>query len=160
MVQVTPTAGAIPSGVVSGPPAGITAGPSPLSAVIGLSGRRAAAVAMRLERGGERFHLVLLDPGNAPLLVLGPYHEEDAVAEWRRLAAASGLTLKIQLSNGTVMTPYPQLGRVLLGPTRRRRRHGLLSRRRPRFLTRRKTARFPLRPQVHREHELARGEAR
>ena len=58
------------------------------------------------------------------------------------------------------MTPYPQLGRVLLGPTRRRRRHGLLCHRRPRFLTRRKAARFPLRPQVHREPELAGGEVK
>lgn len=160
MVQVTPTAGAVPSGIFFGQPAGIAAGPLPLPAVIGPFGARAAAVALRLERGGERFFLILLDAGHAPLLALGPYDDVDAVAEWRRLAAASGLALKIQLSNGAVMTPYPQLGRVLLGPTRQRRRHGLLSRRRPRFLARRKTGRFPLRPQVHREPELARGETR
>jgi hypothetical protein len=115
---------------------------------------------MRAVGGGEHYELVLLDQANAPLLAFGRYAEEDVVAEWRRLASSSGLTLKIQLPNGAVMTPYPQLGRVLLGPTRRRRRHGLLSHRRPRFLTRRKAARFPLRPQVHREPELAGGEVR
>jgi hypothetical protein len=152
-------AGAIPGGVVSGPAAGILAAPSPLPFIIGDSGVRAAAVAMRAASGGGTFELVLLDQANAPLLVLGRYAEEDVVAEWRRLARSSGLTLTIQLPNGAVITPYPQLGRVLLGATRRRRRHGLLAHRRPRFLTRRKAARFPLRPQVHREPELAGGEA-
>jgi hypothetical protein len=160
MIQVTPTAGAVPSGAVSGPLAGLPAASSPLSAVIGAAGVPAAAVAMRIDEGGERFHVIVLDAGNAPLLLLGPYAEEDVVAEWRKLAGASGLVLKIQLPNGALMTPYPQLGRVLLGSTRQRRRHGLLTHRRPRFLTRRKTARFPLRPQVHREVEIAGGEVR
>jgi len=127
--------------------------------VIGRAGAPPAAVAMRVAAGGERFHLIVLDHGNAPLLVLGPYDEEDVVAEWRKLAGASGLVLKVQLPNGAILTPYPQIGRVLLGSTRQRRRHGLLNHRRPRFLTRRKTARFPLRPQVHREPELG-GEGR
>jgi hypothetical protein len=144
--------------MVSGLAAGILAAPSRLPGIIGDSGVRASAVAMRAA-GGEHYELLLLDEANAPLLALGRYAEEDVVAEWRRLASSSGLILKIQLPNGAVMTPYPQLGRVLLGPTRRRRRHGLLSHR-PRFLTRRKTARFPLRPQVHREPELAGGEVR
>ena len=156
MVQVTPTAGAVPDGTISGPGAGISA--SALPGVVGWAGVDAAGIAMRVAGEGEGFHLVVLDAGNAPLLRFGPFPEEDVVAEWRRLAASSGLSAKIQLPNGSVLSPYPQLGRVLLGPTRQRRRHGLLARRRPRFLTRRKTARFPLRPVVHREEELARGE--
>jgi hypothetical protein len=128
--------------------------------VIGAGGTPPAAVAMRLAAGSERFHLIVLDQDNAPLLVLGPYDEEDVVAEWRTLAGASGLVLKVQLPNGAVLTPYPQIGRVLLGSTRQRRRHGLLNHRRPRFLTRRKTGRFPLRPQVHRESDLGGGEVR
>lgn len=160
MVQVTPTAGAVSNGADSGPPAAVPAHVSPLPAVIGAAGARAAAVAMRIDGGSERFRLVVLDRDNAPLLVLGPYEEEDVVAEWRKLAKASGLALKIQLPNGSVASPYPQVGRLLLGSTRQRRRHGLLSHRRPRFLTRRKTARFPSRPQVHREVELAGGEVR
>jgi hypothetical protein len=160
MVQITLTAGAVPPGMVSGPAASVLAAPSPLPGIVGEPGVRAAAVAMRAVGGGEHYELVLLDAANAPLLAFGRYSEDDIVAEWRRLANASGLALKIQLPNGAVMTPYPQLGRVLLGPTRRRRRHGLLAHRRPRFLTRRKAARFPLRPQVHREPELAGGEVK
>jgi hypothetical protein len=112
---------------------------------------------MKLETASDAFRLVLLDGANAPLLTLGPYAEDEIVAEWRALAAASGLVPKILLSNGTVMTPFPQLGRVQLGAVRIRRRHGLLNGRRPRFLTRRKTGRFPLRPQVHRKAEIAAG---
>lgn len=127
--------------------------------VVGAQGVPAASVAMRLNGKSSDFFLALLDEGNATLLTLGPYGEEDVVAEWRRLGAVAGLPLKLQLPNGAVMEPYPQLGRVLLGPSRQRRRHGLLAHRRPRFLTRRKTGRFPLRPQVHREPEMA-GETR
>jgi hypothetical protein len=158
MVQVTPTAGAVSNGADSGPPAAVPAHVSPLAVVIGTAGLPAASIAMRIDGSGERFRLIVLDAGDAALLVLGPYDEEDVVAEWRRLAAASGLALKIQLPNGAVASPFPQIGRVLLGATRQRRRHGLLSHRRPRFLTRRKTGRFPARPQVHREAEIARGE--
>jgi hypothetical protein len=146
--------------MVSGPGAAIAAAPSTPRGIIGCAGVHATGVAMRVAGDGEHFHLVVLDGGNAPLLVLGPFTDEDVVAEWRRLAAASGLSAKIQLPNGSVLNPYPQVGRVLLGSTRQRRRHGLLARRRPRFLTRRKTGRFPLRPQVHRETELAGGEPR
>jgi hypothetical protein len=127
--------------------------------LIGPGGEAAASVAMRLDRESGSFSLLLLGEDNAPLLTLGPYSEDDIVAEWRRLAATTGLPLKLQLPNGAVMEPYRQLGRVLLGSTRQRRRHGLLAHRRPRFLTRRKTGRFPLRPQVHREAEIA-GETR
>jgi len=123
------------------------------------AGRVATSVAMRLDAASDLFHVALLDERNEALICLGAFPEEDIVAEWRALAARSGLALKIQLPNGAVMAPYPQLGRVLLGQTRQRRRCGLLNHRRPRFLTRRKTARFPLRPQVHREAELG-GETR
>ncbi len=118
-------------------------------------GRPAAGIAMRLDRRRDVFHLVLLDAANTALLAIGPYGEDDVVAEWRALAGATGLELKIQLPNGAMLSPYPQIGRVLLGPGRQRRRHGLLARRRPRFLTRRKTGSVALRPPVHRGDELA-----
>jgi Family of unknown function (DUF6101) len=139
----------------------ITLDPSGLVApgVVGATGRPARSIAMRLDRETGSFSVVLLDGAGGPLLALGPFGEEDIVAEWRTLGAATGLPLKLQLPNGAVIEPYPQIGRVLLGPSRQRRRHGLLTHRRPRFLTRRKTGRFPLRPQVHREAEIA-GETR
>jgi hypothetical protein len=130
----------------------------PLSIVGGGGGARAAGLALKLDVHSDDFRLVVLAEDNTPLLSLGPYAEDDVVAEWRALGASSGLPLKIQLSNGSVMTPYPQVGRMQLGPTRVRRRHGLLDHRRPRFLTRRKTGRFPSRPKVYREHEIGNGE--
>jgi len=119
--------------------------------------RRSASVALRPAADGAGFHLVLLDAGNAPLLALGPFSEEDAVAEWRALSRSSGLPLKVQHPDGAIVPVYPQLGRLILGDSRKRRRHGLLAHRRPRFLTRRKTGRFPMRPKVHREAELFEG---
>jgi hypothetical protein len=157
MVRVTPKAGAVFLSEDSpGSPVEIGCLPSVIG---GPCGAEPTGLALKLDAESDSFRLILLDESNATLLALGPYPEEEAVAEWRSLAAASGLTLKIQLTNGSVMTPYPQIGRVQVGPVRIRRRHGLLNHRRPRFLTRRKTGRFPARPQVHREVEMADGEA-
>jgi Family of unknown function (DUF6101) len=155
MVRVTPKAGAVfLTEESSGPPAGYGCLPS----VIGRQGGSVpTGLAMQLDPATDAFRLILLDEANTALLVLGPYAEDDVVAQWRAMAAVSGLTLKIQLTNGTVMTPFPQIGRVQLGMVRIRRRHGLLNGRRPRFLTRRKTGRFALRPQVHGKAELAEG---
>jgi hypothetical protein len=155
MVRVTPKTGAV---FLREDSSGFPAGIGRLPSVVGaLGGAAPSGVALKLDSASDEFRLVLLDRDNAALMSFGPYPEEEAVAEWRGLAAASGLTLKLQLPNGAVMTPFPQLGSVLIGPVRIRRRHGLLSGRRPRFLTRRKTGRFPLRPQVHREAEMAGG---
>lgn len=157
MAQTTPRAGAV-SFAETG--SGLPAELYPLPVIGGRDGTAPTGVALRLDPESDSFHLVVLSGDNAPLLALGTYSEEDVVAEWRALGASSGLPLKIQLSNGSVMTPYPQVGRLQLGPVRIRRRHGLLRGRRPRFLTRRKTGHFGLRPQVFREAELAAGEER
>ena len=157
MAGITPKAGAAPrdeSG--SGLPAALLRLPS--SIIGGKGGVCPAGLALKLDVQSDRFHIAVLAEDNTTLLTLGPYPEDDVVAEWRALGAASGLTLKILLSNGAVMTPYPQVGRTLLGPTRIRRRHGLLNHRRPRFLTRRKTGRFPPRPKVYRESEIGNGD--
>jgi hypothetical protein len=159
MAQTTPKAGAVSLAETG---SGLPAELYPLANTVigGRDGAAPAGVALKLDSGSDGFHVVVLSADNTPLLALGAYPEEDVVAEWRALGASSGLPLKIQLSNGSVMTPYPQVGRLQLGPVRIRRRHGLLAGRRPRFLTRRKTGRFGLRPQVFREVELAGGEGR
>jgi hypothetical protein len=154
MARTTPSAGAISFPEIgSGTPAELCSLPATI--IDHRDGTAATGIALKLDPATDCFQLVILDEANAPLLALGTYPEEDAVAEWRRLGASSGLPLKIQLSNGSVVTPYPQIGRLQLGPVRIRRRHGLLSGRRPRFLTKRKTGRFGLRPQVFREAEIA-----
>jgi Family of unknown function (DUF6101) len=116
----------------------------------------AAAITLRLvEREGEEcFDIAAVDAYGTMLLPLGCFSDADAVAEWRKLGASSGLPLMIARTDGGFDLPFPQLGRVQLGSIRIRRRHGLLNGRRPRFLTRRKTGRLPVRPAVHRERQL------
>lgn len=127
------------------------------AAPTGCAAARPHGLALRRDDpAAGRFVLALLDAEHRPLLTLGPYPDEEAVAVWRRVGLAAGLTLAIEGPDSAVAVPYPQLGRVRLGATRQRRRHGL-SGRRPRFLARRKTGRFPPRPQVHREREMVGG---
>lgn len=121
--------------------------------IIGRFGASATALAMQADPNGRDFRLVLLD-GTRALLTLGPYAEEDVVAEWRALGAAAGLPLTVRFSNGSVMALYRQVGRLQVGPLWPRSRHKLLTSRRPRFLTRRKTGCLTPRPYVFRELEI------
>jgi hypothetical protein len=98
----------------------------------------------------DRFTLLVVDADGEVLARLGPFGEDDVVAMWRDFAAKSGLPRMIIREGGGLATVSRQLGRVALGTTRQRRRHGLLNGRRPRFLVRRKSARLPARPQIHR----------
>lgn len=105
--------------------------------------------------GEDRFSLCLVDAAGAVLARLGPFCEEEVVAIWRDLAAKTGLPRMIVREDGGLSTVTAQVGRLLLGKTRIRRRHGSLGDRRPRFLVRRKTGRLPARPQIHRgENEI------
>lgn len=163
MTGVTPPAGAAPfvgDGFGAAPHI-----PSPpaLKGVIGSLGAKAAGLALRLRAGSgpsaetaadETFEIAVVDAAGAVLLALGPFAEDDVVATWRSLGVESGLPLVIARLDGSLHSPYPQIGRVALGPIRIRRRHGLLAGRRPRFLTRRKAGVPPRRPTVFREREL------
>jgi len=105
--------------------------------------------------GEDRFELLLIDAGGGVLARLGPFGEEDVVAQWRDCAAKTGLPRMIVREDGQVAEVTRQLGPLALGRSRQRRRVGLLNGRRPRFLVRRKTARLPARPQIHRgENEI------
>lgn len=100
-------------------------------------------VALRLANptgDDDRFELALT-AGDGRSVVVATADESDAVALWRDFGRASGLPLLLETADGAVSEPFPQIGRVALGPVRIRRRHGLLNGRRPRFLTRRKTGR-------------------
>lgn len=163
MTGVTPVAGAVspreggpgsilPHLEIVGSTLGCVIAPS-----LPCAAARVAGIALRLggpEGDEDSFEIAAVGADGTMLMRLGRYSEEEVVAEWRRLGAASGLPLMIERTDGTVATPYPQVGRVLVGAVRIRRRHGLLNGRRPRFLTRRKTGRLPLRPAVHREREI------
>jgi hypothetical protein len=165
MTGVTPRAGAGPQ-CEDGPGAALAGYPSPwsdqvllgatASTVIGRVGSQAAGLALRLSPSGpaDMLDIAVVDERGSALLRLGPFAEEDVIAVWRALGAASGLPLMIEDEDGRLEKPFPQVGRVHLGPIRIRRRHGLLNGRRPRFLVRRKTTRLPQRPLVHREREM------
>jgi Family of unknown function (DUF6101) len=75
-------------------------------------------------------------------------HEDDAIAAWRGMSSASGLAMLVETPDGRIETPFPQMGPVKLGESRQRRSYSTLRKRRPRFLTRRKTARLAAVP-VH-----------
>jgi hypothetical protein len=125
--------------------------------LIGDLGVRPAGLALRLDErapGDDDFEIALVDEGGGTLMVLGRFDEDEVVAVWRELAGTTGFPLLTQSEDGEVQQPFPQVGRVRLGRIRIRRRHGLLSGRRPRFLVRRKTARLPRRPVVYREREI------
>lgn len=108
--------------------------------------------------GEDRFNLLLVDASGEVLARLGPFCEDEVVALWRDVAAKSGLTRMIVKEDGGLAPVTRQLGPVALGLTRTRRRHGLLSGRRPRFLVRRKTGTLPVRPLIHRgENEIVCG---
>ncbi|MFH6784278.1 MULTISPECIES: DUF6101 family protein [Methylobacterium] len=104
--------------------------------------------------GEDRFAVMVLDRSGDPLMSLGIYGDDEVVAVWRRLGAETGLPMVVIQEDGAVAPMGQQVGRLKLGAIRIRRRHGLLAHRRPRFLTRRKTARLPLRPLVYRDEAL------
>ena len=100
--------------------------------------------------GEDRFALLLIDGESEVAMRLGPFPEEDVVAVWRDISAKGGLTRMLLREDGDIVPVSQQLGPVVLGKGRQRRRHAALSGRRPRFLVRRKTARLPARPCIHR----------
>jgi hypothetical protein len=163
MVRVPPEGVGVPCGIGSGacPAAagrivfsGRITGAS--SRLIGDPGARAIGVALRLDERApddDAFELALVDDLGGTLMVLGQFGEDEVVAAWRGLGATTGFPLITQSEDGALQHPFPQVGRVQLGRIRIRRRHGLS--RRPRFLARRKTARLPRRPTIHREREIS-----
>lgn len=102
--------------------------------------------------------LILLEGRNGrTLLTFGPFPEDDVVAIWRGLGNASGLPLAIEAPGGKIEAPSPGTGRERPGRLHDRRHLVILTGRRPRFLARRKPGRWPGRPIVHREREIAAG---
>lgn len=138
----------------------LTASPLP---VIGRSpgARRAAGIALAYAveaaemAGADRFSLIVVDAEGEELHRLGSFDEDDVVAIWRDIAARAGLVRMIIREDGVLVPVTEQIGRLILGRVRIRRRHAGLGGRRPRFLARRKTGRLPARPQIHRgENEI------
>ncbi|HEX2727014.1 MAG TPA: hypothetical protein VHN20_14440, partial [Beijerinckiaceae bacterium] len=95
-MDTTPTAGAgSPRGSGPGVPPSVAAHlalgkriTGAASRLIGRHDARPAGVALRLDPGAEAsdaFDIALVDANARPLMVLGPFPEEDVVAVWRSL---------------------------------------------------------------------------
>lgn len=107
-------------------------------------------VALRLANpaGDDERFVLALTAGDGRSITVAVVDQDDAVALWRDCGRASGLPLLLETSDGAISEPFPQIGRVALGPIRIRRRHSFLNGRRPRFLVRRKTGRLGEHPAV------------
>jgi hypothetical protein len=116
---------------------------------------RLLGLALQFRR--DAFLIQVCGSDEAERLDLGPFDYEEVVAVWRRLAASSGLPLLLPGPDGVLQQPYPQIGRLLVGPVTERRKAAVLNGRRPRFLTKRRASRLPRRPRIHRETEIAAG---
>lgn len=77
--------------------------------------------------------------------------DENVIAEWRLWANTLGLPLLMEGVDGHTIATANRLGEVEVERPRPRRRHSLLSSRRPRFLSRRRASQLPMVPFVHRD---------
>ena len=79
----------------------------------------------------------------------------DAIAQWRAWGHVLGLPLLVADADGSLRAPFRLGGIRIARPQARRRRGSPLKRRRPRILTRRRAARLPKAPRIHRaEREI------
>ena len=79
-------------------------------------------------------------------------NSDDVVAEWQLWSRVLGVPCLIAGSDGAFSEPFPRLGAVRCkAPAQRRRRRSAVSKRRPRFLARRRSGVTRLAPLVHRE---------
>ena len=75
---------------------------------------------------------------------------DDVVAEWQLWSRVLGVPPLVAGSDGEFSAPFPQLGGVRIKPpTQRRRRRSPLSKRRPKFLARRRAGVNRVMPLVH-----------
>jgi hypothetical protein len=96
------------------------------------------SIAMDALSGAGGFYLHILGAKGRRLMRLGPFPEEDVLAEWQRLCGTTGLSMTIRLPNGSFLALHDQIGAVRCGRAAIPARRLVLNGRRPRFLTRRK----------------------
>jgi hypothetical protein len=109
-------------------------------------GNEPASVAVMLEHqdGGLRLPLFVAPEG------------DDGLVAWKSWSRVLGLPLLVVETDGTLREAFKRIGRVgVEGPKPRRRQRAAVKWRRPKFLMRRKAARLPAAPIVHRgEREI------
>ncbi len=93
------------------------------------------------EDGDARFAVtIVFEAGREATPLLIAADDVDIIARWRRYAEDLGLPLLIEDQSGRILAPWAQMGRVVLGPRRQRRRSAALAGRRPSFPLRRRAA--------------------
>ncbi len=104
------------------------------------------AIAVVLEHGDPALSLPLFSSSES----------DDIVAEWQSWGRVLGLPLLVAERDGSLREPFARLGSLLIdAPTRRRRRHTALARRRPAKLLQRRPGVLPDKPVMHRgEREI------
>ncbi|MGL4729928.1 MAG: DUF6101 family protein [Bosea sp. (in: a-proteobacteria)] len=114
-----------------------------------------SGVSLRLANGTDTGSLLQSDLMELALVMadgrsvrIATIDSDEAVAVWRGASHATGLPMMIETADGAVQAPFPQIGRLALGPIRIRRSHGATASRRPRFLRRRKTAKLADLPKI------------
>jgi hypothetical protein len=145
------------TGSSSGPLRTVCNGASGATIIFGDTQERLSGAVLDLSRGESDLRVVLVDDAGDAVMTLGPFPEEDAIAIWRSIVSSAGIAPMMRAWNGYTEPLACQLGKLRLGRVQDRRRLAVLHRRRPRFLTRRKSARLPALPLVFREREIARG---
>ena len=102
---------------------------------------------------GVAVYLEHLDPALS-IELYAAESSDDVVAEWQLWSRVLGLPLLVAGSDGAFSEPFPSIGAVRCKPpTQRRRRRSPLSKRRPRFLVRRRAGVTSI-GRVHREREI------
>ena len=140
--------------VISGPLAEtLQAGPFAARRTVAAGAR--GVLLVQSDVPGDFYDICLVYADGRPPQVLVAAQEDAAVvANWRSTALNLGLPLMVRRQDGVTLQPYDHCGSVVMGPFRYRRRTATISRRRPRFLQRRKTTHLPERPVVLRKQEM------
>jgi hypothetical protein len=124
----------------------------PISAFMGVAMRVTAVT----DDGEAHVSLSLehADPGLCvPLTITDD--SDDVIADWQSWAQVLGLPLLVAELNGTLGPAIPSIGDVVFrGVLARRRSRNSVKARRPSILMRRRAARMPQTPAVHREREI------
>ncbi len=113
-------------------------------------------VAIRILQGASEAedHIAVVLSHKDGALEVSLYEAEDdsdVIAEWRKWGNALGLPLLMEGADGHLVAAENRLGEVAVEHPRPRRRGSFLSTRRPRFLIRRRAAKLPIVPFVHRD---------
>jgi hypothetical protein len=82
------------------------------------------------------------------------HDDSEITAVWQSWSRRLGLPLMIADCDGDLVEPFPRLGSLVVARPRPRRMPVHIARRRPRFLSRRRTGRLPEAPVVHEGREI------